>query len=308
MERFRVDKDPKDQFQRFERAAAKGHEESIWILSVVKDTEMEDRKALKEAFAQTEEPLGWYFAGLLSTGLPQRRHFKKSADGGCSWGLVRFSMYLNDGGGGKMYVVQDEKVYVEWLEKAAQQNNPKGMYLLGNWFGQTGRDRVRAISCYHSAAALGSKRSMEALAGMLMRTEEGYKRDIKQAAKWGAKAEDDSGEMFWFILKDTERAWKSGMTQCSGVDFDLLCYALGWGLYWHVYGSAKHMYCSDREKAFAGRCLDFYCKAVEAQRESIFMFLLCWKASFGVKEVEKMVAQMVWEGREDRLVRSFEEE
>jgi hypothetical protein len=294
-------------FERFERAAAKGHEESIWISNVVKDVDKNDG-ALKEALAQTEEPLGWYFAGLLSTGLEQRRNFKKSADGGCSWGLVRFSMYLNDGGGGKMYVVQDEKVYVEWLEKAANQNNPKAMYLLGNWFGQNGRDRVRALSYYHSAAALGSKRSMEALAGMWMKTEEGCERDVKQAAIWSAKAADDSGEIFWLILKDAERALKSGMTQCLGVDFNLLCYALGRGLYWHVYGSVKYMYCRDQEETFAGSCLDFYCEAVEAQRESIFMFMLCWKASFGVKEVGMMVAQMVWEGREDCLVRSFEEE
>ena len=31
----------KESFGRFERAAAKGHEESIWIVSVVKDVEME---------------------------------------------------------------------------------------------------------------------------------------------------------------------------------------------------------------------------------------------------------------------------
>jgi hypothetical protein len=65
MERFRAYEDLKRQFKRFERAAAKGHEESIWISSVVKDVKM-TWIALKEAFAKTEEPLGWWFAGLLS--------------------------------------------------------------------------------------------------------------------------------------------------------------------------------------------------------------------------------------------------
>ena len=37
MEQFAAYEDLKEQFQRFERAAAKGHEESIWIGSVVKD-------------------------------------------------------------------------------------------------------------------------------------------------------------------------------------------------------------------------------------------------------------------------------
>jgi hypothetical protein len=41
MERFN---DPytalEERFERFERAAAEGHEESVWILSVLKDVEM----------------------------------------------------------------------------------------------------------------------------------------------------------------------------------------------------------------------------------------------------------------------------
>jgi hypothetical protein len=67
-------------FKRFERAAAKGHKESIWIGSVVKDVEKE-WDALKEAFAKTEEPLGWYFAASLSS--DRREGFdlcKKSAE------------------------------------------------------------------------------------------------------------------------------------------------------------------------------------------------------------------------------------
>jgi hypothetical protein len=55
----------KQSLELFERAAAKGHEESIWIVSVMKDVEME-WNAVKEAFAKTEEPLGLYFAGWLS--------------------------------------------------------------------------------------------------------------------------------------------------------------------------------------------------------------------------------------------------
>jgi hypothetical protein len=66
MEKFDHEElDLEEIFPLFERAAAKGHEESIWIRSVWKGTEMED-SVLKEAFAKTETPLGWYFAGRLS--------------------------------------------------------------------------------------------------------------------------------------------------------------------------------------------------------------------------------------------------
>jgi hypothetical protein len=41
METFGASESLEEQFQRFERAAAKGHEESIWILSLVKDVVME---------------------------------------------------------------------------------------------------------------------------------------------------------------------------------------------------------------------------------------------------------------------------
>jgi hypothetical protein len=81
MEGFDAYKDLGEQFQLFERAAAKGHEESIWILSVVKDVEMEE-SALREVFAKTETPLGWGFAAMLSGGREQFDFYKKSAEGG----------------------------------------------------------------------------------------------------------------------------------------------------------------------------------------------------------------------------------
>jgi hypothetical protein len=42
MEQFYPDKNLEQRLQGFERAAAKGHEESIWIVSVVTDVEMEE--------------------------------------------------------------------------------------------------------------------------------------------------------------------------------------------------------------------------------------------------------------------------
>jgi TPR repeat protein len=114
----------KESFQLFERAAAKGHEESIWIVSVLKDVEME-WDAWKEAFAKTEEPMGWYFAGRLSEWRSREEFdfFKKSAEGGCSWGQVGYGKHFSRG----EFVEEDKKVYVEWLEKAASQNNPEAM-------------------------------------------------------------------------------------------------------------------------------------------------------------------------------------
>ena len=65
---------------------------TIWIWIVVKDMEME-KSALKEAFAKTEEPLGWYFAGKFSVPRKAFDFYKKSAEGGCSWGQVEWGVF-----------------------------------------------------------------------------------------------------------------------------------------------------------------------------------------------------------------------
>jgi hypothetical protein len=292
----------KGSFARFERAAAKGHEESIWICSVVKDVEMK-KSALKEAFAKTEEPLGYYFAGQLSYGRERFDFCKKSAEGGCGWGQVRYGRYFELG---IRFVEKDMKVYVEWLEKAANRNNPAAMDLLGFWFGKEGGDdKKKAVPYYRAAAELGWKTSMYSLAKMF-RDGEGCEKDLRQAAIWCAKGTE--AYAFWEVLKEAERAQKSGTTEDLDCDFNQLCYSLGWGLYWYQYGSEDWNVQEDEDQAFGNRCLNFYCSCVELQQKSIFTFLLSWnRTTGGVKGPGQMVAQMVWEGREDNLVKNFEE-
>jgi hypothetical protein len=156
----------KPKVERFERAAAKGHEEAIWIVSVVKDVGT-DRDAWREAFAKTEEPLGWYFAGYVSEWESRERFdfMKQSAEGGCGWGQVAYGYYFKFGRAG--FVETDEKVYVEWLEKAVNQNNPWGMDLLGEWFRNEGDDKEKAVSYHRRGTELGWKDSKTRLADKL---------------------------------------------------------------------------------------------------------------------------------------------
>jgi hypothetical protein len=287
-------------FQRFERAAAKGHEESIWVLSVVKDVKME-MNALKEAFAKTEEPLGWYFAGQLSQGRLQFDFFKKSAEGGCSWGQAAYVRYFRDG---SWLVVKDEKVYVEWLEKAANQNNPLAMHWLGDWFQwkSRGNDKEKSLSYFRGAAELGWKDSMQRLA-VMFRDGKVCEKDLRQAVIWSAKGDSD---LFWNIMYTARAVFEDGRTEDLDCDFNQLCYALGWGFYWYHYCS-----CGSNDYEFSKGCLDHYFSCVELQKKSIFTFLLCWNRTTGVKPPGQMIAEMVWEmvweGREDNLVKAFEQ-
>jgi hypothetical protein len=288
-------------FERFQRAAAKGHEESIWIWSVVKDVEME-KFALIEAFAKTEEPLGWYFAGKFLYDREAFDFYKKSAEGGCSWGQVDYGIHFNIR---NEFVELDEKVYVEWLEKAANQNNPLAMYWLGDWFRfEGGSDKEKAVSYFRGASELGWKYSMGCLARML-REGEGCAKDLRQTAIWSAKVDY---YVFWDVLGAAKRALERGTTEELDCDFNQLCYSLGWGLYWYQYGIEDWNHQSDEKKAFGNRCLDFYCSCVELQQESIFTFLLFWnRTTEGVKGPGQMIAQVVWDGREEILVKLLEQ-
>ena len=287
-----------ESFARFERAAAKGHEESIWIVSVVEDVEME-KSALKEAFGKTEEPLGWYFAGFLSDLGGRERFqfdfFKKSAEGGCSWGQVEYGLYFKRG----EFVEQDEKLYMEWLEKAANQNNPMAMNWLGHWFRREGGDKEKAVSYFRASADLGWKESIYSLEGML---KDGSEKELRQALIWLAKVES---HIFSEVLRDVMLAFESG--SIAEDFFHQRCYLLGWGLYWYKYGAKNWKFNPVEEKAFAKYCLNFYCSCVELQQKSILTFLLCWKQTTGgMKDVSVMIGKMVWEGRADALLLKFE--
>jgi tetratricopeptide (TPR) repeat protein len=276
-----------ESFARFERAAAKGHEESIWIVSVMKGVKLE-KSALKEAFANTETPLGWWCAGRCSEDSRERFDFaKKSAEAGCSWGQVEYSYYYGKYGIGG-FVERDEKTHLEWLEKAANQYNPMAMDRLGYVFREKG-EYEKALSYYRASAELGWKYGMLYL-GEMLENGLGCGKDLRQAVILYAQGGD---EWFFVVLDRARLAVENETTDC---DFDQLCYWLGWGLYWCMYGTEDWKRQNDKKnKVFGNRCIDYYCENVELQQESILTFLLCWNKTTGVKGPGLMIAQMVLE-------------
>jgi hypothetical protein len=290
-----------ESFARFEKAAAKEHQESIWIVSLLKDVEME-KNALIGTFAKTEEPLGYYFAGRLSAGRELFDFFKKSAEAGCSWGQLSYGLSFRIG----EFVEKDVIVHLEWLEKAAKQNNPQALHWLGNWFGHGGGDdQEKAMSYFRAGAVLGWGESMDSLSEM-WRNGEGCAKDWRQALIWSAKG--SGSYVFWDLLRGVRGAQDYRATEELECDFNQLCYSLGWGLYWYQYESEDCSEQEDEDQAFGSRCLDYYCSCVELQQKSILTFLLCWnRTTGGVKGPGQLIAQMVWDGREDNLMKTFEE-
>jgi hypothetical protein len=138
----------------------------------------------------------------------------------------------------------------------------------------------------------------------LLRNGIGCEKDLRQAVIWGAKGNLST---FSYILRQAKRALESGWTEELDYDFNQLCYSLGWGMYWYQCDTWDWNDLSDEGQAFGNRCLDFYCSCVELQQKSVLTFLLLWNRMTGVKGPGQMIAQMVWEGREENLVKTFEE-
>jgi TPR repeat protein len=283
-----------------EKAAAKGHEESIWILNVVKDVELylED---WKKAFVATGEPLGWFFAGMMCA-WPTKEQFeflKLSAEGGCSWGQVGYGDYFEENDQNEGIVEEDNNTYMEWLVTAANQNNPRAIEQLGRLFKNRG-DFYSALEHHHRAAELGWENSMEQLVKMY-RDGNGCEKDLRQAAMWSAQSDP---EAFWNFLKDSLVTFLAGEKDNLNNDFDQLCYTLGWGLYWYEY-DADEWKKTDLNDLFGSRCLKYYCLCVELQQKSIVTFSLCWNKTVGAKAPGQLIARMVWAEREDNLMKSM---
>jgi hypothetical protein len=289
MERFDLVEGLEESFQRFERAAAKGHEESIWIGTVVKGLKME-KAVLKEAFGKTEDPLGWYLAGQFSEKQERFDFWKKSAEGGCSWGQVEYGWFFKVNPD-----LMDLKVSIEWIEKSVKQNNPLGTFILGDMIGENG-DYAKTLRYFQAAAELGWNNAMTCLTGMYINGQ-GCERDLRRALIWSAQSEEVGP--FWDVMaraKDTI----AEQAETSNGNFDQLCFLMGWGMYWYRHGSKDWEEQEDDVKAFASECLDFYCSTIELQQKSIFTFLLFWNQTVGVKDVGVLIGKIVWE--EEQLV------
>jgi TPR repeat protein len=215
---------------------------------------------------------------------------KKSAEGGCSWGQAEYGRYFEYGGGD--FVDLDEQLFSEWLEKAANQNNPKAAQYLGEQYEWSHEGAEKAVAFYRVAAELGWERSMLPLARLLAMGV-GCERDWREAVRWAARGE---APYFWELLGEAKQRGE----EKDGNELNQWCYALGWGLYWYVGDVGE-----DESDQFTNRCLDYYCACVELQQKSIFTFLWCWNQTVGVKDVGVMIGKMVWEGREDNLVKSL---
>jgi hypothetical protein len=295
MEKFYRLGDNRENFARFEKAAQKGYAPACWVVQAAEkvfqknleeDNDDAEAEALKEAFSGGETG-GWglLFAGLLSSGMDRLEFFKKSAEAGNSWGQAHYATFFTS----------DGDVYLDWLEKAAAQDNPLGLSLMGQWVESTGGEhqQEKALSYYRRSALLGWENAMMRC-GWMYRHQEGCLKDLYQSGFWYAQC---MGTSFAKLLQNAKKTFETeGDSR--------ICFVMGQGAYWYQY-EAKGWNRLSSWKEFGERCLDYYCSVCELQQKSILTFLWFWNRAVGVRDVGVMIEKMVWEEREDNLVKSF---
>ena len=191
-------------------------------------------------------------------------------------------------------------MYLELLEKAAAQNNPKAISLKGREHKNKGNVE-QALVHYCTAAELGWQVAARKLPELFY---DGYgvEKDLVQAVSWGART---SCTRFWQTLPDVRKAWNEKTLGILGCDFHRLAMEIGKGLYWYQYQGFFWSAVDSRMQDFGVSCLDYYCGAMESQQEAIVLFLWFWNEATGVKGPGQMIGQMVWEERYECLVKEF---
>lgn len=153
----------------------------------------DEASRLLQKAAQLEDATGQYYLGWL---LAQRNDesrddgqayawFSKAAGQGHVGAQVAVAIHLLEGRG----VAKDTKMAGEWLERAAEKQNPVAHYLLGRVSedaGQAGLDKAR--NSFRFAALAGHREAQFALAAILAKSV--TEADRKEAAEWFTRADE----------------------------------------------------------------------------------------------------------------------
>jgi TPR repeat protein len=281
----------------FQESASLGHAKGEWVWKLLEEAGPE-RDAANRAFASIEDDsLALFLAASLSDAScsDYYDYNQKSAAAGCfyGWGELAYAELLKYGLAGYAEPQEDEEEYWKYMEKSAAANNFVALFTFGRHY-QSQNDPVKAHSYFLRAAELGSTQATERLI-VMKALGNGCKQDRIAAVHWAARIGSN-----WFekLMSETERSHKSGKPEFR------MCYALGEGMYWHMFGSKVWSVVPYQEvTAFGERCLKYYCEMVELQQESICTFLLFWNRAVGVKDIGVVIGKKVWEERKENLIK-----
>jgi TPR repeat protein len=172
----------------------------------------------------------------------------------------------------------DPQESFSWLQKAAAQKNRDGMFELG--------------MCYRSG--------------------EGCECDpTKALALWREAAENDWRRYQWLGMSARKRFWQSTPLLVEAAESQLQLWESGWdggrvllelGRVFRgqvAQGAVFGMECRDDEYAAAQRCVDLHDRWTSMARAAIACWLAIARRLRVAKDMRRLIAQMVWDGRAD---------
>lgn len=282
-------------FNCFEKSAQKGHKESQFILDVMKklDDGITDLTIIEEAFAATNCPQGWYWAGrmfYMNIRLDDKMgYFKKSSDAGYSWGQQMYAECLSNFNCNHYSIL--DYAYINLLEKASSQGNTTAMLSLAMYYQHMYYQHMKDIDsikyCFKvkqymlTASELGSITAKSQLAKMYYY---GVIFDTNPvlAARYSTKK-------YNYLIFEM-----LNVTNLINDTNHSLIMELGRWLYWQSDLEIISTLSED-DKKIVDRCADYYCCKTEATQTAIFQFLYFWNKTTGIKDVGKMIGQMAWD-------------
>ena len=188
-----------DEARRWYRAGVdRGQADAMAALGrlLLKEPGAESRQATQQLLqraAERNDPDGQYYLGWMLAQGTEASHddakafawFSKAAAQGHVGAQLAVATHLLTGRG----VAKDRKSASEWLQRAAEKQDPVAHYLLGRLNeGDRAADLERARNSFRIAAAAGHREAQFALGSLLAKSREVA--DRKEAAEWLGKAQE----------------------------------------------------------------------------------------------------------------------
>jgi len=252
----------------FIEAVKKGHEESKKIVKILPK---DNTGKINSVFLNTNDPVALYFDAKLCRHNNSDQKIRESAESGYSWAQIEYA-HRNGALGNNM------------LNLAVAQNNPRAFVFKGR-IAELHQNRIEGIQWYVLASRMGYITASDILVNWGRNNF-----NLFMSVQYSCS---NSMLSLWELVRDVHHHCCSNS---SGSDY--LKFHLGKGLYWnHRFKMTTITDLTEKENLFIKECIDCYCTTIDRIQNSILLFLLFWNKNNGIKDVGKIIGQIVWNER-----------
>lgn len=300
-------RDESEAAQEIKLASEKGHKESQYIWSVLKDNCTRALhnltcKRMIDSFDESHTGIGWYWCGLLSESDALRfQYFKKSCEAGYSWGIVEYVGYLirKD-----LFITKDDEnrldYYLEILGELCSKNHPYALFTMGTYiYWKIGAPTCfeKMLPFYQKSLKYGWKKAGFVLETIVISLETiviGGLPILKISKTYVRDMLKYKVPVWAMTLQQIERCiffWDLIFSVLDESDTHLVRMKIGEALYWKTISISSEM--DEKSESF----IEYYIRTIEIYQKSTLLFVNYWNSMSNVKDIGKHIGKMVWECR-----------